>query len=145
MCARFRISRCIACTKSYSWRAKEFNILWHVDPLLGNDREISNYTTAVTRQRPVNSNRGMMFSVRSLPKCYKQDKLELSSVSWLVSEWVRGLLLYSRELWLLEAGIQGRRQFGNPEEGTVHRWSHYQVTSVKTWLCTLVCVCNSVL
>jgi hypothetical protein len=27
-------------------------ILWHVDPLLGNGREISDYTTAVTRQRP---------------------------------------------------------------------------------------------
>jgi hypothetical protein len=24
-------------------------ILWHVDPLLGNDREISDYTTAVAR------------------------------------------------------------------------------------------------
>jgi hypothetical protein len=23
-------------------------IMWHVDPLLGNDSEISNYTTAVT-------------------------------------------------------------------------------------------------
>jgi hypothetical protein len=33
------------------------NILWHVDPLLGNDCEISNYTTAVTRQRSLNSNR----------------------------------------------------------------------------------------
>jgi hypothetical protein len=22
-------------------------VLWHVDPLLGNDREISNYTTAI--------------------------------------------------------------------------------------------------
>jgi hypothetical protein len=32
-------------------------ILWHVDLLLGNDNEIGNYTTAVTRQRPVNSNR----------------------------------------------------------------------------------------
>jgi hypothetical protein len=31
--------------------------MWPVDPLLGNDREISNYTTAVTRQRPVESNR----------------------------------------------------------------------------------------
>jgi hypothetical protein len=53
-------------------------ILWHVDTLLGNDRERSNYTTAVTRQRPVNSNRGMVFSVRSVPRCCKQDKLEVS-------------------------------------------------------------------
>jgi hypothetical protein len=29
-------------------------ILWHVELLLGSDREIINYTTAVTRQRPVN-------------------------------------------------------------------------------------------
>jgi hypothetical protein len=34
---------------------------WYVDPLLGNDQEISNYTTAVTRQRSVNSNRGKIF------------------------------------------------------------------------------------
>jgi hypothetical protein len=50
-------------------------ILWHVDQLLGNDCEICNYTTAVTRQRPVNSNRGMIFSVQSVPRCYKKDKL----------------------------------------------------------------------
>jgi hypothetical protein len=47
----------------------------HVDPLLGNDREINNYATAVTMQQPVNSNRGTMFSVRSMLRCYKQDKL----------------------------------------------------------------------
>jgi hypothetical protein len=29
----------------------KFNILWHVDPLLGNDYEISKYTTAVTNQQ----------------------------------------------------------------------------------------------
>jgi hypothetical protein len=27
------------------------SILWHVDPLLGNDREISAYATAVSKQR----------------------------------------------------------------------------------------------
>jgi hypothetical protein len=48
-------------------------ISWYVNPLLGNDREISNYTTAVTRQRPVNSNRRKMFSVRC-------------RASWLVSD-----------------------------------------------------------
>jgi hypothetical protein len=32
-------------------------VLWHVDPSLGNDREISNYTMAVTRQQSINSNR----------------------------------------------------------------------------------------
>jgi hypothetical protein len=33
----------------------QFLILWHVDPLLGNDRKTNNWTTAVTGQRPVNS------------------------------------------------------------------------------------------
>jgi hypothetical protein len=36
----------------------EITSLWHVDPLLGNDHEISNYTTAVTRQWHGNSDRG---------------------------------------------------------------------------------------
>jgi hypothetical protein len=52
----------------------------HVDPLLGHDREIGNYTTAVTRQRPVNIHKGKMFS---MTRCYKQDKL---GVSWLVGQ-----------------------------------------------------------
>jgi hypothetical protein len=39
-------------------------MLCHVDPLLGKYHEISNYTTAVSRQRPVNSNRGKVFSVQ---------------------------------------------------------------------------------
>jgi hypothetical protein len=43
--------------------------VWHVDLLLGNDREISSYTTAVIRWQPVNSNRGMVFSVWSMPRC----------------------------------------------------------------------------
>jgi hypothetical protein len=43
--------------------------MWLVHLLPGNDHEISNYTTAV------NSNRGTVFSVRSVPRCYKQDKL----------------------------------------------------------------------
>jgi hypothetical protein len=34
-------------------------ILWNIDPLLGNDREIGNYTTTVARHEPVNS-RGMV-------------------------------------------------------------------------------------
>jgi hypothetical protein len=39
----------------------------------GSDRETNNYTTAVTWQQPVNINRGKVFSVRSVPRCYKQD------------------------------------------------------------------------
>jgi hypothetical protein len=49
-------------------------LLWHVEPLLGNHREMSSCKTAVTRQRPVNSNKGTVFSVRSVPRCYKQGK-----------------------------------------------------------------------
>jgi hypothetical protein len=44
-------------------------------PLLGNDREINKSTTVVTRQLPVNSNRGTVFSVRSVPRYYKQGQL----------------------------------------------------------------------
>jgi hypothetical protein len=36
-------------------------------PVARQDREISNNTTAVTRQRPVDSNRGTVFSVGSVP------------------------------------------------------------------------------
>jgi hypothetical protein len=48
-------------------------ILWDVDPLLGNNRERKNWTTAVTRQRPVKSTGGTVFSVRPVPICYKQE------------------------------------------------------------------------
>jgi hypothetical protein len=33
--------------------SQHFNILCYVDPLFGNDREISNYTAAVTKQWPL--------------------------------------------------------------------------------------------
>jgi hypothetical protein len=62
-------------------------LLWHVDLLLGNDREISNYTTAVTRQRSVN-NRRRVFYVRPVPRWYKQDKL----VGELVPVWRQVLI-----------------------------------------------------
>jgi hypothetical protein len=52
--------------------------LSHVDQMLGDDREINRYTTAVTANRHVsttiigNSNRGTAFSVQSMLRCYKQ-------------------------------------------------------------------------
>jgi hypothetical protein len=63
---------------------------WHVDLLLGGNHEIGDCTVAVARQRPANSNRGMVFStwstkqqlngnrgtvfsVWSISRCYKQD------------------------------------------------------------------------
>jgi ribosomal protein S26 len=42
------------------------------------DCKMSSYTTDVTSQRPVNSKRGTVFSVWSLPRCYKQYKLGVS-------------------------------------------------------------------
>lgn len=42
--------------------------------LLGIDREIYNYTTAVIRQRSVKSNTGKVLSVRSVPR-YKEYEL----------------------------------------------------------------------
>jgi hypothetical protein len=62
--------------------------MWLVDQMLSNGREINNYTVTLTRQQPVNSNRGTVFSVLSVPTYYKQDKLFVSELvkSWLVSE-----------------------------------------------------------
>jgi hypothetical protein len=42
-------------------------ILWHVDPLLGSDREIGDRTAAVAIQRLASNNRGMAFIARSTP------------------------------------------------------------------------------
>jgi hypothetical protein len=53
-------------------------IMWHTDPLLGNDRKITNYTTPVFRQRLVNSNGGRMFSTRFVPICYTQGQLAVA-------------------------------------------------------------------
>jgi hypothetical protein len=33
----------------FYWMVSNDKILWHVDPLLGNDRETSNYTTAIAK------------------------------------------------------------------------------------------------
>jgi hypothetical protein len=72
-------------------RNEDFNILWYVDPLLGNNREVGDGNVVVARQRPANnnskrmvfseqgpkqqlkSNRGRVFSLRFVPRCYKQD------------------------------------------------------------------------
>jgi hypothetical protein len=58
---------------------------------------------------PLLCNRGMVFSMLFTPRYYKQDKLRVA---------VMGLLVFSHsELLQLEAGNQGRGQFGNPVEG----------------------------
>jgi hypothetical protein len=45
-----RIRTHIACIHTHR------NLPWHIDPLLGNDRETNNETTAVARQRPARNN-----------------------------------------------------------------------------------------
>jgi hypothetical protein len=54
-------------------------ILWHADQLLCKHCEVSNYITAVTRQRSINANRGTVLSVWSVPGCYKQGQLAVAS------------------------------------------------------------------
>jgi hypothetical protein len=85
-------------------------IVWHVNPLPGNERGISICTTAVTRQRPVDSSRGAVFSLRSVLRYSKQDKLGVA-VSYISD----GVQL----LWAVtvRSCSWGRGQFGNPEEG----------------------------
>jgi hypothetical protein len=56
-------------------------ILEQTEFTLSNDREISNCATAVTRQQPINSNQGMVFSVRPLLRRYKHSHLA-AAVSW---------------------------------------------------------------
>jgi hypothetical protein len=50
-------------------------LLWKLDPFLGNYREVRNYTTAFTRQRSLNTNRGNLFYLWSVTICCKHDKL----------------------------------------------------------------------
>jgi hypothetical protein len=44
-------------------------------PLLRIDRKISSYGTTVARQPLVNVNKGTVFSVQSVPRCYEQSLL----------------------------------------------------------------------
>jgi hypothetical protein len=49
------------------------NILWHVDPLLGNDREISNYTTGNGSNKFITTNNGIIGKWCSLRSPYDSD------------------------------------------------------------------------
>jgi hypothetical protein len=86
---------------------------------------------AVTRQRPVNSNRQIVFSARSAQRCYKQDKLVIQlfneSVSEPVSELYRGLLQFSCEKLVAEGTVWEPRGRGRSVAG-----SCFQATTVKT-------------
>jgi hypothetical protein len=52
----------------------------------------NNYAAAVTRQRPVNSNWGIVFSTRSLPRYYKHGHIAVE-----ISEWLRELLRFMND------------------------------------------------
>jgi hypothetical protein len=59
----------VALSKKY-----KLKILWYVDSLLGGDREINYSAAVVARQRSARqhlNNRGTVFSVRSVLRCYK--------------------------------------------------------------------------
>jgi hypothetical protein len=53
--------------------------MWNVDPLLGNDHEMSNFTTAVMAP-PKDTNRRAVFSKRSLLRCYKSNCQSMWSI-----------------------------------------------------------------
>jgi hypothetical protein len=119
---------------------------WHVGPLLGNNREISNCTTVVAKwwlckQRPLLGNclvaitcspqqtrtqqlhcsRGKLFSTRSVLRCYKQGQLAVA-VSWWASEWDNSgstvvVSCYCEKL-IAEAGDSS----GTQRKGNVRRW-----------------------
>jgi hypothetical protein len=64
--------------------------LWHVEPLLGNDHEISKYVTGVTNVSKGSTNKRIstgtkntaitdgVFSMRSKHRCYKQVQLPIA-------------------------------------------------------------------
>jgi hypothetical protein len=60
-------------------------IMWHVNPLLGNDREISDYTTVVTRQRPFNKRWTVFYAVFAEMLWTGQFRIWVNQLSWLVS------------------------------------------------------------
>jgi hypothetical protein len=68
--------------------------LWHEDPLLGNGREIGNYTTAVARQwlssdhvgTPTDMKAKVALQQSNYVFCeVRAEMLEWSGVSWLVN------------------------------------------------------------
>jgi hypothetical protein len=70
---------------------------------------ISNYATAVIRHRPVNTNTGAVFSLWSVPRCYKQDKLD--------NRWGSAVVSCCCEKLVAKAGDSS----GNQRKGTIHR------------------------
>jgi hypothetical protein len=90
----------------------------HVYPLLGNDRDISNYTTAVTMQRSVNNSRRTVISLRSVPRCYKQGKLIGESMTEIEDCCSSVVVSCCCEKVVVEAGDSSETQ----RNGNVHLW-----------------------
>jgi hypothetical protein len=119
------VSRLIQSIPPHHISLRSILILWHVDPLLGNDSEIINYLTAITRQQPIKSNREMVFNMR-FSHC---------------------------ELLLWEAGSWDWGKFGNPEEGecplsetATTKWYWRLQDAEKTWCLIVICeVCTAVI
>jgi hypothetical protein len=63
-------------------------LLWHVEPLLGNDCKISNYTTGSPQEQENTAIMEVVFSMLSMHGCYKQGQLHI-----VVSKLVIGQLL----------------------------------------------------
>jgi hypothetical protein len=74
------------------------------------------WATQQTRKQQLYSNRRTVFSVQSVPRCYKQGKLGTAE-SWLVSELDNRWGSVVVELLLSAAGTLSQRPFGNPEAG----------------------------
>jgi hypothetical protein len=68
------------CVTHFNKMKKALRILWHVDTLLGSDREISNFTSEVPQtsvfplQQENTSIMEETFSTRSVQRSYKQDQ-----------------------------------------------------------------------
>jgi hypothetical protein len=104
-------------------------VLWHIDPLLGNDRETNNDVTAVTRQRPARSN-GNTVGSGIAPWLYQAtDRVQFSECSAVIwaSEWC-GVGWWASEFENCYGSVfvsccckklvaETRGSFGNPEEG----------------------------
>jgi hypothetical protein len=113
---------------------------------------------SVARQWPINSNRRMAFSVRSVPRCYKQASSwgvcsfsQWSGVNWLVSGWVEWVS-ESDNRWssVVVSCCCSRDRLGIQRKKNVRRWkplssngSEDVTVDTNVCVCVCVCVCNS--
>jgi hypothetical protein len=127
---------------NFSWSQYRVcqNILWRVDPLLGNGCEISNYTTAIVnwwyqqqacfhdKNRTVTEEQCFLCS--SCQEVISKGQQQFSSqwVGWRVSDWVSTTTLQSwavavKSWWLTPGTVLGPRGRRTSAIG-----SHYQKT-----------------